>query len=107
MKRASRILILVASLPALGACAIARGIVAESLGAPVASKAVAEKRGRTELVATDGTWCNVSRGTFEKTEVGHHVLCTWSKEPRREPGGHGPAGSAPFTERSEPCDAGS
>lgn len=60
------------------------GIVAQSVGAPLEYKAVAYKAGTRELVATDGTYCFVSRGKFERVEVRDHVRCSWSSAPRRD-----------------------
>jgi hypothetical protein len=65
-------------------CSFLQGIFAESIGVSLENKAVAYKSGSQELVATDGTYCFVSRGKFEEVEVGDHVQCTWSSEPRRD-----------------------
>lgn len=65
-------------------CSVFQGIFAESIGVSLETKAVAYKHGSQELIATDGTNCFVSRGKFEKVEVGDHVQCTWSSEPPRE-----------------------
>ena len=76
-----------AGLVAGSGCTVFQGIVAESLGVPLETKAVAYKQGTQELIATDGTWCLVSRGKFEDVEVGDAVQCTWSSD--RPPESHG------------------
>jgi hypothetical protein len=50
-------------------------------------RSAAYEHGSQELIATDGTYCFVSRGTFDRVEIGHHVQCTWPSEPPRDPHG--------------------
>ncbi len=87
--RVRAVVIALLSTLAFGGCAVVHGIVAEALAVPVESKAVAAKWGSGELIATDGTYCFVSRGRFSKVVIGDHVLCAWSSEPRPDPRGTG------------------
>ena len=43
----------------------------------VGTKRVREKRGISELVATDWSTCEVSEQKFRDTEIGESVTCTW------------------------------
>jgi hypothetical protein len=55
------------------------GLLGESLGVPLGSKAIASKVEPNVLVAVDQSSCVVSKERWEKARVGEFYLCAWSK----------------------------
>jgi hypothetical protein len=55
------------------------GFVGESVGIPLEEKVVASKVEPNLLIATDQTSCQVSKGRWEKAEVGERSLCMWAE----------------------------
>ena len=76
-----RVMVLVAALLFTGCASTAVGFLGESVGVTLQRKVVAAKIEPTTLIATDGTSCEVSKGQWEKAEVGKPHRCVWSEQP--------------------------
>ncbi|HLU24435.1 MAG TPA: hypothetical protein VKZ58_01830 [Longimicrobiales bacterium] len=80
-----RVMVLVAALVLTGCASTAIGFLGESVGVKLHGKVVAAKIEPTTLIATDGTSCDVSKGAWEKAEVGKPYRCLWSERATSRP----------------------
>ena len=80
-----RALAALALLITLGGCVNTLAQIAgDAAGIPLETRVVASKMEPNILVARDGETCTVSKGRWEKTKPGDHVLCAWSDLGRKE-----------------------
>jgi hypothetical protein len=59
-------------------CTILPELIGGTIDIPVAGEIVRAKVEPTELIADDGSTCTVSRGAWERAQVGRRYVCGWS-----------------------------